>query len=159
MRYFLGLGGNLGDRESFLRRCRDLLKRSAIRILRGSSVYETEPVGPRQQPWFLNQVVEVETELGPQELLDAVKSIEVEMGRIAGPAGGPRVIDIDILLAGNRILDTGRLQVPHPRLAQRNFVLVPLSEIASEAVHPGLGKTIRELRAECRDKAAYSLFR
>jgi 2-amino-4-hydroxy-6-hydroxymethyldihydropteridine diphosphokinase len=155
----LGLGGNLGDRESFLRRCRDLLECSAIRILRGSSVYETEPVGPRQQPWFLNQVVEVETELGPQELLDAVKSIEAEMGRIHGPAGGPRVIDIDILLAGDRTLDTGRLRVPHPRLAQRNFVLVPLSEIAPEAVHPALGKTIRELRVECRDKAAYSLFR
>jgi 2-amino-4-hydroxy-6-hydroxymethyldihydropteridine diphosphokinase len=155
----LGLGGNLGDRESFLRRCRDLLERSAIRILRGSSVYETEPIGPRQQPWFLNQVVEVETELGPQELLDAVKSIEAEMGRVPGPAGGPRVIDIDILLAGDRTLDTGRLQVPHPRLAQRNFVLVPLSEIAPEAVHPGLGKTIRELRAECRDTAVYSLFR
>jgi 2-amino-4-hydroxy-6-hydroxymethyldihydropteridine diphosphokinase len=155
----LGLGGNLGDRESFLRRCRDLLERSAIRILRGSSVYETEPIGPRQQPWFLNQVVEVETELGPQELLDAVKSIEAEMGRVPGPAGGPRVIDIDILLAGDRTLDTGRLQVPHPRLVQRNFVLVPLSEIAPEAVHPGLGKTIRELRAECRDTAVYSLFR
>ena len=142
-----------------LRRCRGLLERSAIRILRGSSVYETEPVGPRQQPWFLNQVVEVETELGPQELLDAVKSIEAEMGRIHGLDGGPRVIDIDILLAGDRTLDTGRLQVPHPRLAQRNFVLVPLSEIAPEAVHPGLGKTIRELRVECRDTAAYSLFR
>ncbi len=155
----MGLGGNLGNRESFLRRCRDLLERSTIRILRGSSVYETEPVGPRQQPWFLNQVVEVETELGPQELLDAVKSIEAEMGRVPGPAGGPRVIDIDILLAGDRTLDTVRLQVPHPRMAQRNFVLVPLSEIAPEAVHPGLGKTIRELQAECRDTAAYSLFR
>ncbi len=97
--------------------------------------------------------------MGPQELLDAVKSIEAEMGRVPGPAGGPRVIDIDILLAGDRTLDTVRLQVPHPRLAQRNFVLVPLSEIAPEAVHPGLGKTIRELRAECRDTAAYSLFR
>ena len=158
MQYFLGLGGNLGDRESFLRQCRDLLEHAAVRILRCSPVYETEPVGLRQQPRFLNQVLEVETELDPPGLLSAVKTIEADIGRTAGPPGGPRVIDIDILLAGDLVLDTERLQVPHPRMTERNFVLVPLSGIAPEAVHPVLRKTVRELRDECRDTAVYSLF-
>ncbi|MGB2907586.1 MAG: 2-amino-4-hydroxy-6-hydroxymethyldihydropteridine diphosphokinase [Candidatus Aminicenantaceae bacterium] len=158
MRYYLGLGGNLGDREDCLRQCRERLERSKIRIRRESSLYETEPVGRLSQPWYLNQAIEVETDLGPSELLEAVKSIESDMGRILGNVGGPRLIDIDILLAGALIVDTGRLQLPHPRMASRNFVLVPLSEISAGAVHPVLGKTIGELQAECRDTSAYCLY-
>jgi 2-amino-4-hydroxy-6-hydroxymethyldihydropteridine diphosphokinase len=136
-----------------------LLERSAIRILHGSSLYETEPEGKIDQSWFLNQVVEVETKLDPEKLLDTVKGVEAEMGRISDPVGGLRIIDIDILLADDLILNTGRLRIPHPRLAKRNFVLVPLEEIAPDAVHPVLSKAIRTLRAECRDTAVCLLYK
>jgi len=159
MRYYLGLGGNLGNREACLRRCRKRIERSEILIRRESSLYETEPVGIRGQPWFLNQAIEVETDLDPIELLEVVKAIETDMGRIPAIVDGSRMIDIDILLAGDLVVNTGRLQLPHPRMASRNFVLVPLCEIAAGAVHPVLGKTIGELQAECRDTSVYSLYR
>jgi len=159
MRYYLGLGGNLGNRESCLRQCRKWIECSEVWIRRESSLYETEPVGLCGHPWFLNQALEVETELDPIELLKVVKSIETRMGRIPGIVVGSRVIDIDILLAGDLVVDTGWLQLPHPRMASRNFVLVPLCEIAAGAVHPVLGKTIGELQAKCGDTSACSLYR
>jgi 2-amino-4-hydroxy-6-hydroxymethyldihydropteridine diphosphokinase len=149
--YFLSLGSNLGNRTRNLARARRLLRENRAEILRASAVYLTEPVDYADQPWFANQVVEVRSSLDPQALLCLAKSIETRMERVPTVAKGPRTIDIDILLAGDLVIDTPELVIPHPRLARRNFVLVPLAEIASEIRHPFLGKTIRDLALESPD--------
>jgi 2-amino-4-hydroxy-6-hydroxymethyldihydropteridine diphosphokinase len=159
MRYYLGLGSNLGDRKTNLARCRGLLDFEHIRMIQASRLYETEPVGLGDQPWFLNQVVEIESSLGPEDLLSCLKALEREMGRTPGRPGGPRLIDIDILLAGKTVVDLPELQVPHPRLPERNFVLQPLLELAPEAVHPVSGTTMRQLWAECKDASKVILYR
>ena len=153
MIYFLGLGSNLGNRAKNLAEAARLLRENGVEVFRASSVYETEPVDRLDQPWFLNQALKVLYSLDPYALLEVVKSIEVRMKRVPTAAKGPRTIDIDILLAGDFVLDTPDLVIPHPRLAQRNFVLVPLCEIAPEIRHPVLGKTIRELALSCSDPA------
>jgi 2-amino-4-hydroxy-6-hydroxymethyldihydropteridine diphosphokinase len=152
--YFLGLGSNLGDRRRNLLQARKALEKAGVKVLRASSVYRTEPVEMTDQPWFLNQVLKVETNLTPQELLSLAKSIELRMKRVRTEAKGPRTIDIDILLAGEAVVDTPELTIPHPRLALRNFVLVPLREIAPRAIHPVLRKTVAELSLESSDTAA-----
>jgi 2-amino-4-hydroxy-6-hydroxymethyldihydropteridine diphosphokinase len=152
--YFLGLGSNLGDRKRNLSRARRLLETNGVEVLKASSVYRTEPVDVRDQPWFLNQVLEVRAKLGPQELLDLAKFIESRMKRVPTVPKGPRTIDIDILLAEDTVIDTPGLTIPHPRLARRNFVLIPLNEIAPRTVHPVLRKTVRELARESPDSSA-----
>ena len=154
MIYFLGLGSNLGDTRRNLARARERLERAGVEVLRTSSVYRTEPVDVPGQPWFRNQVIKVRTELGPQELLGLAKSIELRMKRVTTVPKGPRTIDIDILLAGDTVIATPGLTIPHPRLAMRNFVLVPLREIAPGTVHPVLRKTVRELARTCPDRSA-----
>jgi 2-amino-4-hydroxy-6-hydroxymethyldihydropteridine diphosphokinase len=149
--YFLGLGSNLGNRAKSLTAAVRLLRKNGVKVLKASSVYETEPVDVPDQPWFLNQVLEVRWSLDPHALLKLAKSIEAGLKRVPSAAKGPRTIDIDILLAGDFVIDTPELVVPHPRLAGRNFVLVPLSEIAPEVRHPVLGKTIRDLALESPD--------
>ena len=144
IRVFIGLGTNLGDRQHNLEVARDTLTRK-LEILRESSVYETAPWGYLDQPAFLNQVLEAQTELSPLKLLSFLKDTEKELGRQENFRYGPRMIDLDLLFYGDRIIHTPQLQVPHPRLAERAFVLVPLAEIAPDLVHPLRRQTIKEL--------------
>lgn len=144
---YLSLGSNIGNRESYLGDAIARL-RALGRVAAVSSLYETEPVEFTDQPWFLNCVVLLETNATPAELLANLLAIEQEMGRVRTQKKGPRTIDIDILLFGETVLDTPELTVPHPAMHQRRFVLEPLAEIAPEAWHPGLKKTIRTLLEE-----------
>jgi 2-amino-4-hydroxy-6-hydroxymethyldihydropteridine diphosphokinase len=151
MRYHLGIGSNLGDLEANLSRCRELLRGAGIHITAVSRMYEAEPVGIKNQPWFLNQALAVESRLEPWKLFDKLQNIEKRMGRAPSKVGGPRLIDIDILLAGEQVVDSPQLRIPHPRMTERNFVLVPLEEIAPEVVHPLRKQTILHLRDICGD--------
>jgi 2-amino-4-hydroxy-6-hydroxymethyldihydropteridine diphosphokinase len=153
MIYFLSLGSNLGNKTRNLARAGRLLREGGVEVLAASSIYLTEPVDNTDQPWFVNQVLEVRSAIDPPALLRLAKSVEKKVKRIPRADKGPRTIDIDILFAGDTVLDTPELVIPHPRLAQRNFVLVPLCEIAPEIRHPVLGKTIRELALSSSDPA------
>ncbi|MGB9886932.1 MAG: 2-amino-4-hydroxy-6-hydroxymethyldihydropteridine diphosphokinase [Moorellales bacterium] len=145
VRAYLGLGSNQGDREENLGRARQLLGVTPGLVLRQSSgLYLTEPVGKKDQPWFLNQVLAVDTFLGARALLRAAKHVERVMGRLAGERWGPRIIDVDVLLYGDRVIKEADLEVPHAGLYGRAFVLIPLAEIAPDLVLPN-GKTVREL--------------
>jgi 2-amino-4-hydroxy-6-hydroxymethyldihydropteridine diphosphokinase len=144
---YLGLGSNLGDRESNLRQAITALGDHEVRVLKQSSFYETEPREMTDQGWFLNCVVEVETRLMPLQLLHALLSIEKAMGRKRLVKSGPRTIDLDILLYGTTIIRGPELEVPHPRMAERRFVLAPLVEIGPGLRHPVLQKTVAELLA------------
>lgn len=149
---YLSLGSNLGDRQANLRNAiGQLLELGDVQEV--SSLYETEPVDFADQPWFLNCAVAVRTELIPREFLAGILAIEKSMGRERTQPKGPRVIDIDILLFGQQTVNTAQLTVPHPAMTERRFVLEPLAEIAPEAVHPILKKTIRELRDALPDTA------
>jgi 2-amino-4-hydroxy-6-hydroxymethyldihydropteridine diphosphokinase len=141
---YLSLGSNVGDRSEQLRDAQARLS-AAGRLVAVSSLYETEPVEFSEQPWFLNCVLELETEKTPQELMATILGIEQEMGRRRVRKKGPRTIDIDILLLGDAVIDSPELAVPHPAMHLRRFVLEPLAEIAPEVQHPVLRKTIREL--------------
>lgn len=142
---YLSLGSNLGDRESHLRSAIQRLPAKEIEVRRLSSLYETEPRDLGAQPWFLNLVLEAETKAFPLQLLDRLQAIEREMGRKRTVAKGPRNIDLDILLYGSVVIQTPKLSIPHPRLAERRFVLEPLAELAPDARHPVLRRSIRDL--------------
>ena len=143
---YLGLGSNLGDRIDNLFRTISLLKRP-LKVIRMSSVYETTPVGVPEQADFLNMVIEVQTHIAPADLLRLLKGIEQIIGRGKAGSNQPRLIDIDILLYGDRRVDTPELVIPHPRMAKRAFVLVPLSELAPRFKEPKSRKTIEALLA------------
>ena len=143
---YLGLGSNLGQRDSNLVEAVACLTDGGnLSVIRASSIYETAPWGYTDQPSFLNCVLEVETTLAPEPLLDLAKALERFLGRKATFRYGPRAIDIDILLYGSRVVDLPPLQIPHPRMCQRAFVLTPLAELSSGLVHPVCGATIDAL--------------
>jgi len=141
---YLGLGSNLGNRRENLDKALDFLGQR-LRIGQVSSLYDTEPVDNLDQPRFVNMVCQVFTRLSPEELLTLAKGIELKLGRVGGSSNDPRPIDIDILFHGDRVIERENLVIPHPRLVQRAFVLVPLAEIAPGLIHPVNGKTVREL--------------
>ncbi|MBM4446530.1 MAG: 2-amino-4-hydroxy-6-hydroxymethyldihydropteridine diphosphokinase [Chloroflexi bacterium] len=141
---YLGLGSNLGDRKQNLTQALELLSKHVV-IEKVSPIYETEPVGYTEQPLFLNAVCRISTELNPRQLLRLAKKIETKLGRAPSLANAPRPIDIDILLYDNEVFSSKELTIPHPRLTERAFVLVPLAEIAPDLVHPGNKKTAKEL--------------
>ena len=143
---FIGLGSNLEDRLSQINKALELLSFEDFLNFRSiSSYYETEPVGVEPQPAYLNAVVEFSCSVSPEKLLSFTLSIEKKMGRARISKGSPRLIDLDILLYGSYVLKTSSLEIPHPRMHERRFVLVPLSEIAPKAFHPILEKTVEEL--------------
>ena len=144
MTVYLGLGSNVGRREATLRQAIALLAQS-VRCVRVSPVYETEPVDYTDQPWFLNLVVEAETDMSPTQLLARVARIERDLGRVRTIPKGPRTIDIDILFFGDAVVRTARLRIPHARIAERRFVLAPLADLAPGLRHPVTGETVREM--------------
>jgi 2-amino-4-hydroxy-6-hydroxymethyldihydropteridine diphosphokinase len=140
---FIGLGSNLGEREAMIRLALDDLARlPETQLVRASSLYDTEPVGDTEQPNFLNAVAQVETALSPRQLLWNLLLIEKRLGRVRTRPWGPRTIDLDLLLYGSEVVDEPDLQVPHPELTRRSFVLVPLVELDPLLVHPVTGETL-----------------
>jgi 2-amino-4-hydroxy-6-hydroxymethyldihydropteridine diphosphokinase len=149
---YIGLGSNM---NGALEPCREAVRRlgstEGIAVLRASSWYRTEPVGFRGQEWFINAVVEVRTALSAHALLQALQTVENAMGRVRAEKWGPRIIDLDILLFGENVIDGVDLTVPHPELHRRRFVLVPLCELAAEAIHPTVGVSMRTLLSRLDD--------
>jgi 2-amino-4-hydroxy-6-hydroxymethyldihydropteridine diphosphokinase len=145
---YIVIGSNLGDREDNCEKAVHLLKNNDINVLKRSSMINTRPWGVEDQPDFINMAIEVETGLEPDKLLNLLKKIEGELGRGPDIRWGPRVIDLDIIFYNDLVLKTRDLEIPHPGIKDRWFVLKPLSEIAPDKVHPVLKKTIRELLGE-----------
>jgi 2-amino-4-hydroxy-6-hydroxymethyldihydropteridine diphosphokinase len=157
-RAFLGLGSNLGDRLANLGRAVSLLSLAGeIRVVRSSRVYETDPVGGPEQPEYLNAVIEVETPLAPQDLLARSLEVEREMGRVRTERWGPRVIDVDVLTYDDLEIDAPDLTIPHPRMHERGFVLVPLLELVADPVLPG-GRRVKEMRLSADTFGGVRLF-
>jgi len=161
---YLSLGSNLGfggdDRQQTVLVAVDALDAyRGIAVRRTSTVYRTEPVGPIVQPDFANLVIEVETELGPEHLLEICQAVEQRFDRRREQIGGPRSLDVDILLMGQLVRRDGSPQVPHPRLRERRFVLEPLAEIAPDARHPGDGRTASEMLEAVRESKRVSPWR
>ena len=155
---YLSLGSNIGDRENNLRKAIRALTKANVRVTRVSSFYETEPVDLREQPWFVNCVVRGETQTPALDLLRALRGIEAHMGSAKLVPKGPRLIDIDILLYGDATVDRPELQVPHPRMLQRKFVLVPLAEIAPNLKHPSWSGTAKQIVSNLADSSAVHKF-
>ena len=152
-RIYIGIGSNLGDRRANTAEAIDrITKIPDTRVVRASSLYESEPLG-NAKTWFVNSVIEIETEMGAEPMLKRLKAIEDAMGRkrVKGKRWGSRIIDLDILLSENEVVDKRNLRVPHPEMHKRRFVLMPLAELAPHVVHPGLGQSVSALLATVKD--------
>ena len=156
---YLSLGSNRGDRMANLQRAMEELGKAGVRVQRVSSFYKTEPVDFGPQAWFLNCAVEAFTDLMPRQLLRAVKSVEWTLGRRPGVSKGPRTIDIDILLYENVVVRTVDLTIPHERMSERRFVLIPLRELASAVRHPVSKRTVSEILEETPDRSQVVRYR
>lgn len=150
---YIGIGSNLGDPlENCLTAVRLLDKMQGCRIDGRSGFYRTEPVGVEGQGWYVNAVVSLKTERSPQHLLEGLLALEKRMGRVRKEKWGPRVIDLDLLIHGERVIDEKGLIIPHPRMHERRFVLVPMGDLAPNLLHPVYGKRMIELLDACQDK-------
>lgn len=147
----IGIGSNIGDRRDNCMKAIKNIENHDINIKKISSPYETKPWGIKDQPDFINMTVEAETSLSPEELLKVLKDIEKEMGREDSVRWGPRLIDLDILFYDDRVIDIENLRIPHPLLYKRDFVLLPLSEIAPDKIHPLFKKTVKQLKEEMKN--------
>ncbi len=155
---YIGIGANVGDRAANLERAIAGLRAAGLRVSGRSSVYETEPVDVRDQSDFLNLVIRCGTDRPAPDLLEACLNVERGMGRIRDRPRGPRIIDLDLLLCGDEVIRRPGLELPHPRMHLRRFVLVPLVEIAPDARHPVLGLTAAELLERCPDRSKVERF-
>ncbi len=151
---YLGLGSNVGDREANLAEARELLASERLIVKRESSVWETAPRDLVDQPFFLNKVIEIETDLFPRQLLGRAKQIEREMGRAKTVSKGPRVIDVDLLLYANSTVNAEDLKIPHPAMSERRFVLEPLAELVPDLRHPVSKQTVRQMLARVAHQEA-----
>jgi 2-amino-4-hydroxy-6-hydroxymethyldihydropteridine diphosphokinase len=155
---YISLGSNLGDRAAMLERAIAAMNSTGIHVARQSSLYITEPVGAPGQAWFLNAAVQAETSLLPLQLLHTLLKIERQLGRRRITPHGPRTIDLDILFYGSSVIRSRELEVPHPRLTERRFILVPLAQIAPEFRHPTLHQSVTQLLAETVDRSEVRLW-
>ena len=155
---YLQLGSNIGDRKKFLKAAEFSISKDLGVIEKKSKIYESSPWGVENQGSFLNQVLLLETDVKPFDLLDIILNIEKEMGRVRIEKWGERIIDIDILFYNDNIIETNNLCIPHPYISKRRFVLSPLDEIAKNYIHPILQKTINKLLLECLDEEKVSVY-
>jgi 2-amino-4-hydroxy-6-hydroxymethyldihydropteridine diphosphokinase len=158
-RVYIGIGSNLGDRKANALEAVDRVsKLPATKVVRASSLYESEPLGDAKT-WFVNSVIEIETEFPPDVLLKKLKAIETAMGRkrVKGKRWGSRVIDLDILLANQEVVEKRSLKIPHPEMHKRRFVLLPLAELAPALIHPQLGQSVSALLATVKDDKRVTL--
>lgn len=156
MKYYLLLGSNIGNSKSYIEKAKFMLSQFVGEDLEESSIYRTEPWGEKDQSYFLNQVIVIDSDIEPNDVMNTIERIEKLLGKRKETRYGPRTIDIDVLLCDDQIIDNKNLIVPHPRMHKRAFTLIPLAEISDSILHPKLDKTIAELLVECGDTSEVS---